>query len=100
MKKPFFKQIQSIQKSPLTMNIAAAILCYFSLVIGLFYFIIKDKKTIWEAFLLGFYVYIVYETTNLAILKNWTWNIAIIDTLWGGILYALTTAIIYRIYKT
>ena len=72
------------------MNIIAALLCYISLVLGLFYFIIKDKKSIGEAFLLGLYVYAVYETTNLAIFKNWTWNIAAIDTLWGGILIYLT----------
>jgi len=99
MKNPFLKQIESVQKSPLSMNIIAAIICYISLVVGLFYFIIHKKRSILDAFLLGLYVYAVYETTNLAILKNWNWNIAIIDTLWGGVLYALTTSILYRIYK-
>ena len=100
MKNPFFKQIETVQKSPLSMNISAAVLCYISLVVGLFYFIIHKKHSILDAFLLGLYVYAVYETTNLSIFKNWTWNLAIIDTLWGGILFSLTTAIIYRIYKT
>lgn len=99
MKKPFLKLVKTIQGSPLVMSIPAAIICYISLVFGLFYFIIQDKKSILNAFLLGIFVYIVYETTNLAIFKDWSWSIATIDTLWGGILFALTTTILYRIYK-
>jgi len=31
----------------------------------------------------------------LDIFKNYEWNVAIMDTVWGGILFALTTWIIY-----
>ena len=38
----------------------------------------------------------VFETTNLAIFKKWDPIIGFIDTIWGGILFLLTT----YVYKT
>jgi uncharacterized membrane protein len=89
----------AVQGSPVVFDIYAAILCYIALIFGIYYFIIREKKSILEAFLLGFIIYAVYETTTLAILKNWTYKTAIIDTLWGGVLFALTTFIVYALAK-
>ena len=52
----------------------AAILCYIFLVGGLYYFVIKDRKPVFDAFILGLVIYMVYETTNKAILTNWKWE--------------------------
>lgn len=41
--------------------------------------------------LLGFVVYGIYDMTNLAVLKDWTYFIAIIDWLWGTFLCAVTS---------
>ena len=92
-------QIIAIQNSPINMKIYGAILCYIVLVFGLNYFIISNHKSILDAYLLGIVIYGVYETTNYAILDNWTISFAIIDTLWGGILFALTTKIFYYLQK-
>jgi uncharacterized membrane protein len=95
----FNKQIVAVQGSPVVMNVYAAILCYIALIFGIYYFIIREKKSILEAFLLGIIIYAVYETTTLALLKNWTYKTAIIDTMWGGTLFALTTFIVYALKK-
>jgi len=95
----FNKQIIAIQGSPIVFNFYAGILCYIALVFGIYYFIIREKKSILEAFLLGFIINAVYETTTLTFLKNWSYKIAIIDTLWGGVLFALTTFIVYALEK-
>ena len=55
------------------------------------------KENVWRGFLLGFFTYGIYELTNYAIFNNWTIHGVIIDTLWGGILYALITFI--SLYK-
>jgi uncharacterized membrane protein len=60
----------------------------------LYYFIIKDDKSRISAFILGLCTYGVYEFTNLSTLNDWDINMAAIDTLWGGILFALTTHIV------
>lgn len=89
----FSKQVQAVQKTPLQVNIFSMIICYLFIIIGLNYFIIQSKsdKTVFNAFLLGIIIYGVYETTNLSIFTKWSWITVIIDTLWGGILFALTT---------
>ena len=97
IKDMFNKQIIDVQGSSVKMNIYGAILCYIVIIFGLYYFIIKDHRSIFDAFLLGFVIYAIYELTNLALLKKWSVIIVIIDSLWGGILFAITTFIIYKI---
>jgi uncharacterized membrane protein len=93
--KDFFgKQIQIVQGSKLEVNLLGAILCYIFLIVGINYFIIKPRKSVSEAFLLGLVIYGVYETTNYALLKNWSILTVVIDTLWGGLLFAITTYIV------
>jgi uncharacterized membrane protein len=90
LKDYFSKQVQNIQGSKIQVNYLAAIICYIFLIIGLNYFIIKPKRSVNDAFLFGIVIYGVYETTNWAIFKNWSALSVVIDTLWGGILFALT----------
>ena len=99
MRSVFNKQIIAVQGSPIVFNVYGAILSYIALIFGIYYFIIREKKSILDAFLLGIVIYAVYETTTLALLKNWTYKTAIIDTIWGGTLFALTTFIVYSLKK-
>ena len=91
----FNKLVKSIQGSPIVFNAVGAVLCYILLIFGLNYFIIDQKKSWVDAFLLGLVIYGVYETTNYTILKNWKMEAVALDTLWGGILFALTTKATY-----
>ena len=96
----YFNQVFSkVQGSDLKLDIYGAILCYIILVFGLNYFIINEKKNLFDAFLLGFVIYGVYEATNYATLKNWPLSMVLIDSLWGGLLFALTTLLTYKFLK-
>jgi uncharacterized membrane protein len=99
MKSYFEKQIQLIQGTPLKVNLLAAFICYIFLITGINYFIIKPNRSVKDAFLLGLVIYAVYETTNLALFSKWSWLTVIIDSLWGGTLFALTTLIVSYIKK-
>ena len=90
----FVNQIQSVQGSQPKINYLGAALCYIFLIIGINYFIIKPKKSVNDAFLLGLVIYGVYETTNYALFKNWSILTVIMDTLWGGLLFAVTSYIV------
>jgi uncharacterized membrane protein len=95
----FSNQVQKVQNSPLKLNMISAFICYLFIITGLNYFIIQPNKSVNDAFLLGIVIYGIYETTNLSIFTNWSWITVIIDTLWGGILFALTTWIVKVIKK-
>jgi uncharacterized membrane protein len=83
------RQIQGSVKTPL--RIVSILFTYACISALLYVFILQPKRSVGEAFLLGFCVYGIYEGTNRVIFKNWPVTFAVMDTLWGGILFALTT---------
>ena len=95
----FKNMIKKIQNSPLTMKIFPTIACYIILISSLYYFVIYKKGTLFDAFLLGFFIYGVYETTNLAIFKDWNIYVFIIDLTWGGFLFLITTYLYQKSIK-
>lgn len=95
----FSKQIVDVQNSPLKMDFLAAVLCYVLIVFGLYYFIIRERKSIFEAFMFGVVIYGIYELTTKAIITNWRWQTVLLDTVWGGILFTIVTAIFYQYKK-
>jgi uncharacterized membrane protein len=113
----FARQVMVVQGTAMKVNIPSAAVCYVLMVVGLYYFVLRHiivpnatsaaasiqtmriDDGIKSAFFLGILVYGVYETTTLAILKNWNPVTALIDTTWGGSLFALSTYIFYK-YKT
>jgi len=41
----------------------------------------------------GFFTYMTYELTNHATLRLWSWNLVVIDTLWGAALTAVSAVL-------
>ena len=92
--KNFFNSVvKKVQGENITFNVWGGIICYIFIIYGFNYFILDQKKPLYDAFLLGFITYGIYETTNYAILKNWSFYSVLLDTLWGGILYSSATYI-------
>jgi uncharacterized membrane protein len=87
------KVIKNVQNKPLKINWTYLILCYLLISFTIYYFVIKDKKSILYSFILGCCINGIYETTNMTVLYNWNQNIVFIDTLWGGILFSLVNYI-------
>jgi uncharacterized membrane protein len=94
----FSKQIFQVQNSELQINYIGAIIAYIFIILSLYWFIIKDKKSLLDAFILGLSIYGIYEYTNYSLLKNWNFTTTIIDTLWGGLLFTLST-LLYNKFK-
>jgi uncharacterized membrane protein len=93
----FGQMIQGIQGSAMSLNIWGAVVCYAALTFGLYYFIIREKRSAFDAGLLGLVIYTVYETTSLATLKKWDPKVALMDSVWGFVLFYLTTVAVYYI---
>ncbi len=94
----FKKMIINIQGSEMDFRIIPTIVCYIALIFGLNYFVLNTDKSLRtkliDAFFLGIVIYTVYETTNYAVLKNWELWTVILDSIWGGVLFSLTTLIV------
>lgn len=99
MKNNFQKMIMSVQKSDLKLKIIPTIICYIILISSIYYFIIYKNNNLLDAFLLGFFIYGVFETTNMAIFKKWDYKVGIIDMIWGGVLFLITTYLYLYIKK-
>lgn len=113
----FSRQIMLVQGTALKVNIPSAAICYVLIVLGLYYFVLRHiivpnassaaaaiqnmrlRDGMVTAFFLGVFVYGVYETTTLALLRNWSPMTAVIDTTWGGTLFALSAYLFYT-YKS
>jgi len=92
-----FQQLyKKIQGSPLVIKPLGAFVCYVFLVAELYYFILSKKRPVLDAFILGMCTYGVYNTTNYALITDYPLRVMIIDTLWGGVLFALTTFLYYK----
>ena len=112
----FARQVMLVQGTAMKVNIPSAAVCYILIVLGLYYFVLRHiivpnatsaaaaiqtmriGDGVKAAFFLGILVYGVYETTTLAILRNWSPMTAMIDTTWGGTLFALSAYLFYK-YK-
>ena len=101
---PFGKMVEKIQKKPMKMKIAPAVVVYLALVGAWYFFIYREMKkrsfgeNVGRAALLGLFIYSVYDFTNLALIDDYRLDLAIIDSLWGSTLFAITTAIFSLIY--
>ena len=95
----FEHQIVKIQRTALIPNMVGVVLCYIFIVLGLYYFIVRTHRPPFDAFLLGLFVYGVYELTNYSIFKKWCPKMVAMDTLWGGVLFFLSTYFVYKMGK-
>lgn len=97
----FKNMIKNIQGSDMGFRLAPVIICYIALIIGLNYFILNSGKSkedmIRDAIILGLVIYTVYETTNYALIDKWELKVALMDSIWGGALFGLTTFITINI---
>jgi uncharacterized membrane protein len=50
-----------------------------------------ETQKIMYAFIFGICVNGIYNFTNMTFFSNWNHQILLVDTLWGGILYAIVT---------
>lgn len=77
-------------------NMVAALIFYVIYVVGVVVFVVTpalEKGSLTYAALygafFGFVAYATYDLTNLAVLKDYSTKIAVIDMIWGAVLTAV-----------
>jgi uncharacterized membrane protein len=83
-------------------NLVAASLFYLLYVAGLVYFALwpamKDGAlmlAVLNGALLGFFAYMTFELTALALIKDWSAKVVVIDIAWGTFVSAFSVAVGY-----
>jgi len=97
IKNDYLNQIQDIQKTVPNVNMVGVLLSYSLMIFGINYFIIQKNASILDAFLFGIVIYGIYDATAYALFSKWSVNLAIIDTIWGGILMMTTAYLTYKL---
>jgi uncharacterized membrane protein len=75
---------------------APAILFYLLYVVGILIFVSGSAASSWQSSLLygalfGLFCYATFDLTSLALLKHWSWRVAIVDISWGSFVTALAS---------
>ena len=91
----FGSMVKDIQGSEMKVRWDSALIAYVFIIFQIYHFILQEDKTEYDAFLLGVTTYGIYDFTSYALLDNYNLPTAIMDSVWGGILYFLTIKI-YR----
>jgi uncharacterized membrane protein len=77
-------------------KLAPAILFYLLYVVGTVVFVSGGQGATWQSTLLygalfGFFCYATFDLTSLALLKHWSWPVAIVDIAWGSFVTAVSS---------
>jgi len=86
------KKINGTNKIKHSKTLSAAIITYIFLVLGIYFFAVKEKN-VYKGALFGLVVYGVYNFTNLATISKYGFYESVIDTIWGVILCSSVTYI-------
>ena len=76
--------IKKIQGSPIRIRYVPSLIVYLAIS-----YLVTLPKNAKDAFLLGLATYAVYDFTNYAILENYSLTFALMDSLWGGVLFVI-----------
>lgn len=89
-----------------SVNWTAAVIFYVLFIGFLVYFVLLPNistgtvlQVMLTGALFGFITYATYDLTNLATLKDWPWQITIIDLVWGTFLGASISSLTFIINR-
>jgi uncharacterized membrane protein len=77
-------------------KLVPAILFYLLYVAGIVIFVSGGAGASWQSTLLygalfGLFCYATFDLTSLALLKHWSWSVAIVDITWGALVTAVSS---------
>ena len=90
----FSSMVENIQGSAMKIRSAGAAVAYAAMIL-LFYKFITKESSGWDAFLLGFLAYSIFDGTNYALFEKYDLKTAVVDATWGSILFWLTSRLVF-----
>jgi uncharacterized membrane protein len=72
-----------------------AVLFYVLYVVGVLIFVsgsaASAQTTLLYGALFGLFCYATFDLTSLALLKHWSWSVAVLDVSWGAVVTAVSS---------
>lgn len=85
-------------------NWPAAVAFYLMFIVGLIIFVIQPALknhslpyALLYGGMFGFFTYMTFDMTALAVLKDYPWQIVIVDTIWGVVLAGSVCSLTYLV---
>jgi len=77
-------------------KLVPAVLFYLLYVVGVVIFVsggagATPQSTLLFGALFGLFCYATFDLTSLALLKNWSWAVAVVDVSWGALVTAVSS---------
>ena len=105
---PFYTAVYSgVQGSPLRPNLVGVVFAYVFIFTSFAFIVLPHIRAsrgtfvdcLREGGLVGLCTYGIYNFTNLAVFTGYSPVVAVVDTVWGTILYTVVAAILSRISR-
>lgn len=90
----FSRVVENIQGSVMKVRPLGAVVAYSAMILLFYKFVTKQTSGL-DVFLLGFLTYAIFDGTNYALFRKYDMQTAIVDALWGGSLFWLTSRIVF-----
>ncbi len=101
-KKTYNYQVTRVQNSKIQLNLVGALASYLCVIAILLFYVLPYahskvnnqnnlKTSLIYGGIPGLLIYGIYNFTNLAIFKNYDWQIGLLDTMWGFTLFTIAT---------
>jgi uncharacterized membrane protein len=98
MKTRYGNWISAIQKKPMIINMFAAIIAYLLMCVVVIFILLPLTYYAYTPFIgsiVGGCIYGIYNATNYATLTNYSLTMAIVDTIWGIVLFTILANFIF-----
>jgi uncharacterized membrane protein len=98
----YFKNIKNIQKSEVIIRMGPTIIVYvlmcmavLFILLPLIYYATAIPKML-TACIIGLCIYGIYNSINYAVFSNYSWQVAVVDTIWGTCLFGFIGFLILK----
>jgi uncharacterized membrane protein len=78
------------------LKLVPAVLFYLLYVVGVVIFVSGSPSATWQTTLsfgalFGLFCYATFDLTSLALLRHWSWAVAVVDVSWGAVVTAVSS---------
>lgn len=101
MKREYDKLIFDVQNKEMTVRPFSALIAYIAIIAPIILFSLPNIRpehrladSLFYGGVLGMIIYGMFSFTNHALIQGWSTRVAVMDTIWGFMLYTIVTYLV------